>query len=114
MTEQERKQIEEICEYADHKKWCIDPMKDRQQIITTIEDLKRSNEYILFLLSIVDSLTAALAKEEKRAEAAIKMLKQSNPCNHCTHFADGKYCNYCDDQCCNFKWRDPTEQEESE
>jgi len=57
--------------------------------------------------------TMNLEIAEKRAEAAIKMLKQSNPCNHCTHFADGKYCNYCDGQCSNFKWRDPTEQEES-
>jgi len=56
----------------------------------------------------------ALAKAEKQAEAAIETIKRSKPCEHCAHFADGKYCNYCDDQCCNFKWRDPTEQEESE
>ena len=60
-----------------------------------------------------DHWKSACNREKARAEAAIETIKRSKPCEHCTHFADGKYCTNCDDQCSNFKWRDPTEQEES-
>ena len=79
-----------------------------------------SRSDIPFLLNLVKRqeeenacLTAALSKAEKQAEAAIETIKRSKPCEHCAHFADDKYCTNCDDQCSNFKWRDPTEQEES-
>ena len=122
MTEQEQKRVEEI----------------RNYINTQYGELREEFEFFASLLAKAekrakvaevqleeyrrvarnrtedaDHWKSACNREKARAEAAIETIKRSKPCEHCTHFADGKYCNYCDDQCSNFKWRDTTEQEES-
>ena len=108
MTNDEQKRVEEIRDDANHRKWCVDPMKNSQQIVTTIEDLKRSNECIFFLLSIIEQQQSALDTSEMRAEAAIAQIKHD--CETCSHKHDGE-CNWrslSNMEC--WEWNDPTKE----